>query len=44
MQVEILEQFLGKDLFLEVNILENVKDLDKLRNEQSWEKIPSQGK
>ena len=34
MQVKTLKQFLGKDLFLEVDALEDAKDLDKLGNKR----------
>ena len=34
MQVKILEQFLNKNLFLEVDALKNAKDFDKSRNKQ----------
>ena len=35
MQVKTLKQFLSKNLFLEVDILKDAEDLDKLGNEQS---------
>ena len=34
MQMETLEQFLGRDLFLKVNALENAENLDELGNKR----------